>query len=566
MSKNSNNPLDPLKVVSLGLRKEFFVVLLFSCIANLLMLIPTIYLLQVFDRVMISQSETTLIVISSICFYLLVMMAFSEWSRSRLLARIASRLDAAVSTKIFDGICSYLSKGGGDIPSRIMGDFNKIRHFLTGNGAVAVLDLPWTPIYIAALFLLHPFLGYLSIAFVIFQTILAVLGHSRALYPSHQTLHSQLLETRFLQSKVSNAEVIQALGMTRSIMNRWQEQRANVLDLHRISQSLIHRLSGYSKFMRLTFQSLSLAAGAYLVIKGELTPGAMIAGNVLVTRSLAPIDLLTNSWRQFLEARESYHKLRKFLGAFTPKNGDVSNKRIITGQVVVSNLSLRISDKEVLRDINIVAAPGSITMIIGPSGSGKSTLGRAILGLYPDHQGQILIDGEPVESWSRSEIGPQLGYLPQEIELFDGTVAENISRFAKDESDMVLAAAKAAGLNELILKLPLGYDTPVGSLGSFLSGGQRQRIGIARAIYGDPKVIVLDEPNSNLDETGENALISMLYEMRQQFKTVFIISHRSRIMSVADQLIILKHGRIERMGPKDEIISSTSRSVLNIRN
>jgi len=551
--------MNPLSTVLASFRKEFYTVGLFSGVANLLMLAPTIYMLQVFDRVMLSGSELTLLVVSLVTLFFFVMMAFSEWSRSRVLVRAGVRLDDQLSTLVFNAVFqSHLAQTKQNV-SRAFSDLTELRQFLTGNGTIAFFDAPWTPIYIAVLFLLHPFLGWMAIGFVLVQLALAVLGHAKSLKPTHRAAEAQAEETRFVQTKLRGAELAEALGMTSALRAKWQAKRLEARTAQAHSQGATHRMASISKFVRYTQQSLSLAAGAYLVIQGEISPGAMIAANVLATRALAPIDLLVSSWKGFLSAKDAYERLATLLKAY-PLRDQALSKMPPQGHLTLRGVSLVLPGRErpVLADITTAFAPGTVTVVLGPSGSGKSSLARLLVGIWPHTGGELLLDARPLSTWNREELGPHIGYLPQEVELFEGSIAENIARMAEVDSNQVVVAARMAGLHELILRMPKGYDTPIGEAGRLLSGGQRQRIALARALYGDPQILVLDEPNANLDDQGERALMQALVQAKAQGKTIVLISHRTAAVQLADNLLVLKDGRVQAQGPRNTLIPAAS--------
>jgi len=351
--------------------------------------------------------------------------------------------------------------------------------------------------------------------------------------------------------------VLSSMGMLDGLFGRWQKLQNAALLKGGTAQQRQGRVAAISKFVRYTQQSLSLGAGAWLVIDGQMSPGAMIAGNVLMTRALAPIDLLVMSWPGFLSSKEAYQHLKVLLG-IQHTGRDKTLVDVPLGRLQAEDLTVRVPGraKPVLDQVNLLVLPGTVTVVLGPSGSGKSTLARALLGIVPDHTGRILLDGEPIKQWSRQSLGPHLGYLPQDIELFDGTIAENIARMGQADSAQVIAAAQAAGLHQIILQFPQGYDTRVGQAGSFLSGGQRQRIGLARALYGKPVLLVLDEPNANLDDEGEAALANAVLQHKAQGKTVVLISHRQGVLKVADRVLILQDGRVVASGPRDGVMAA----------
>jgi len=537
-------------------RREFLIVGIFSMVANVLMLAPTLYMLQVYDRVLVSRSELTLLVVSLITLFLFAVMAFAEWSRSRLLVRAGVRLDAVLSTRVFNASFEANLSQSGAPAQRAFNDLTEVRQFLTGNGIFAFFDAPWAPIYIAVLFFLHPFLGWVSIGFALVQATLAWFGHRRTIAPSEEASKAALDVNLYLQGKMRNAEVVESMGMLSGLRERWSSRHAEYMDRQGAAQGLTHRITAISKWVRYCQQSLALAAGALLVIEGELTAGGMIAANVLMTRALAPIDQMVNTWRSFIGARSAFLRLETLLRAH-PERDPALSRVPPTGQVVVRDVVASAPGRAqpILQEVSLQASPGTVTVVLGPSGSGKSTLARVLMGIWPDVSGEVLLDGQPLGGWSRAELGPHVGYLPQDIELFDGTIAENIARFAEVESDKVIAAARSAGLHDMILRFPRGYDTPMGEAGSLLSGGQRQRVGLARAIYGDPALIVLDEPNANLDDVGEAALMRAVRELRDKGRTVFLITHRPGAVAVADQLLVLRDGRVLRQGPRDAVLT-----------
>jgi ATP-binding cassette subfamily C exporter for protease/lipase len=537
-------------------RREFLVVGIFSMVANVLMLAPTLYMLQVFDRVLASRSELTLLAMSLITLFFLAVMAFSEWMRSRVLVEAGVRLDGVLSTRIFNASFDAQLAPSGARPARAFSDLIQVRQFLTGNGALAFFDTPWTPVYIAVLYVLHPMLGFLGIFFAVLQGLLAWFGHRRAVAPSEAANKAGGETVQFLQNKLRNTEVLEPMGMVNNLRPRWAERHARAQALNGQAQALTHRLTAVSKFLRYSQQSLALGAGALLVIDGQISPGAMIAANVLMTRALAPIDMLVGAWRGFIGARSAFERLEALLRAHPPRDPALS-RVAPQGAMVLRDLVASAPGRAepILKGISVAVEPGTVTVVLGPSGSGKSTLARCLVGIWPGAAGEVLLDGLPIGGWDRHELGPYLGYLPQDIELFEGSIADNIARFGEVNSERVIAAARSAGLHEMILRFPKGYDTPIGEAGSLLSGGQRQRIGLARAVYGDPVLVVLDEPNANLDDVGEAALVQTVRELKAKGRTVFLITHRPGIVAVADRLLVLRDGRVQAEGPRDGVLA-----------
>ena len=538
-------------------RYEFMVAGLFSMVANLLMLTPTIYMLQVYDRVMVSQNTGTLVVMSLITLFLFGVLTFSEWSRSKLLVRSGVRLDEVLSKRLFHA--SYEAHLNPHVtnPSGAFNDLTQLRQFLTGNGIFAFFDAPWAPIYIAVLFMLHPWLGIMAIFFGAVQSVLAWWGNNATKPTQADASKSQLEVNGYLQSKFRNAEVLEAMGMVPYLFRRWSEKNVRALGQGMNAQAVSGRVVAWSKFVRYTQQSLALGGGALLVIQGELSPGAMIAANVLMTRALAPIDLMVSTWSGFLSAKEAFIRLRALLEAHPMRHLKLKGIEP-KGDLVLSDVVASAPGRStpIIKAVSAIMPAGTVTVVLGASGSGKSTLARVILGIWPASSGSVMLDGQAVGSWDRMELGPHIGYLPQDIELFDGSIAENIARAGRVDSEKVIAAAEASGLHTMILRFPKGYDTPMGEAGSLLSGGQRQRIGLARALYGDPALVVLDEPNANLDDEGEAALVRAVNGLKAKRKTVVLISHRPGIISVADRLLILHEGTVQASGPRDGVLAA----------
>jgi len=534
----------------------------FSLIANLLMLTPSIYMLQVYDRVMKSQNELTLLMLTLFMILFFGIMAFAEWLRTRLLVRVGVRLDESFNSLVFNSSFEAWLNNAQELGQNSFADLTNIRQFLTANGIIAFFDTPWTPVYIAVIFLLNPFLGWLSVIFACVQLGIAGLSHYVSSREIETATEAGSNSFRYVQSKLRNIEPIYAMGMIGNIREHWNDLHEQSLVTVGGSLETQHRLQAFTKFVRYSMQSLTLGAGGFLVIQGKMSAGAMIAANLLMSRALQPLDLVVATWKPFVQAKAAFSRLEKLLQDYSGRPGE-EGLAAPTGNVKIEELTATVSGRQepILYSINAEIQAGSVVVIIGPSGAGKSTLARCIIGIWPQREGNVLLDGTPIERWKREELGPHIGYLPQDIELFDGTIAENIARFNELDSEKVIEAARKSGIHEMILRFPNGYDTPIGEAGSMLSGGQRQRLGLARAIYGNPAIVVLDEPNANLDSTGEKSLMEVVQGLKMAGKTVILITHRPGIVALADQLLLMQQGRILKSGPKDQVIPTLRPTV-----
>lgn len=536
-------------------RREFMLVAVLSMVTNVLMLAPTLYMLQVFDRVMLSRSELTLLAVSLVTLFLFLVMAVAEWMRSRVLVLSGQRLDAVLSSRVFHASFESNLQQPGAASTRAFGDLVQLRQFLTGQGVFAFFDTPWAPVYVAVLFLLHPVLGWAAIGFALVQAALVWFGHRKAVAPAEQAREAGRESAEYLQSKLRNVEALVPMGMVGNIREHWLKRYGKTLDAQRQAHDVSERLAVVSKFIRYTQQSLALGLGALLVIDGQLSPGAMIAANVLMTRALAPIDSLANVWRGFMGAKGAFERLEALLQS-NPGRDPALARVAPQGHLALRDVVAVALERQqpILKNVSLEVAPATVTVVLGPSGSGKSTLARCMVGTWPHMNGEVLLDDRPLAGWSRDELGPHIGYLPQDIELFDGSIAENIARMGEVDSEQVIAAAEAAGLHQMILSFPQGYDSPIGEGGGLLSGGQRQRIGLARAIYGKPRLVVLDEPNANLDDAGEAALVKVVSALKAQGSAVVLISHRPGVLAVADRLVVLRDGVVQADGQRDVVL------------
>ncbi len=529
----------------------------FSMVINLLQLVPTIYMLQLYDRVVPTGNQSTLLMLTLIMLVLFLTMGSLEWVRSQILVRVSSRLETLLNERLFQAAYKQsLYTGGQGASSQPLDDLTSLRQFMTGNGLFAFFDVPWMPVYIAVMFIFHPWYGWMAVGTSIILIIIAVIQEKSTSKLLGEANALDVIGRGLVNKNLRNAEIIESMGMLQNIQGRWLEGTRQVLFLQAKASSRAGLISGLSKIIRLSSQSLVLGLGAYLVIEHEITPGLMIGGSILLGRALAPIDLMIGTWKGFIVARSQYKRLNEMLLRIPVESEKMSlpapegSFQVEAAVVVPPGAKI-----PVIKGITMAIAKGDVVGIIGPSGAGKSTFVRALLGIWPAANGKIRLDGADVFAWNRHELGPFIGYLPQDIELFEGTISENIARFGDVDPEKVVNAAKMADVHELILRLPEGYDTRIGASGGNLSGGQRQRIGLARALYGDPVIVVLDEPNSNLDEQGEIALGNAIQRLKQKRVTVIIITHRNNVLANVDKLLILNDGLLSVYGPKDQVIA-----------
>ncbi|MEQ1560559.1 MAG: type I secretion system permease/ATPase [Methyloglobulus sp.] len=545
-------------------RSAFYSAAGFSLAVNVLQLVPTIYMLQLYDRVVPTGNLYTLLMLTVIVMVLFATLGLLEWVRSQILVRVSSRLETLLNDRLFQvAFKQALYSGGQRTVAQPLDDLTALRQFLTGQGLFAFFDAPWLPVYITVMFIFHVWYGWAAIATAIVLIALAVLNEKLTAKPLAEANALAIQGRNRVAKNLRNAEVIEAMGMLGTVRQRWLKGSEKVLVLQAAASERAGLMSALSKLIRLSSQSLILGLGAYLTIQDEITAGMMLAGSVLLGRALAPIDLLINSWKGFINARGQYNRLNQLL-AQIPADTDRMSLPAPEGRFSVENAVVVPPGVKVpvLKGINLTIEKGDSLGVLGPSGAGKSTFARALLGIWPCANGKIRLDGADVFAWNRHELGPHIGYLPQDIELFEGTVSENIARFGELDPEQVVNAAKMADVHELILRLPNGYDTPIGSEGGNLSQGQRQRIGLARALYGNPVVVVLDEPNANLDEQGELALSHALQRLKQKQVTVIVITHRSNVLANVNKLLILNDGLVTVYGPKDQVIAQLQQKAI----
>lgn len=557
---------DPLTLVLSQLKSYFLYALVFSASVNILMLTPIIYMLQVYDRVVSSGSMSTLTMLTLLMVLLLVASGGFEWVRSRLLIAANFRMEGSLRDNVSQAASQHtLLTGKPAEAGQAMTDLLHLRQFITGNGIFAFMDAPWTPIYIGIMFMFHPLFGIGALIAALVMIVLAIATQKATSGKLLTANQLTAVANASYQNSLRNSEVIQGMGMGANINRANGALYDRASNEQAIASTTAGRLASISRSFRVIAQSLLLGIGAYLAVNQQISPGMMIAGSLLLGRALAPIDLMVGSWAGFTEAKDQFLRLRRLLQAY-PSPKERMSLPAPTGQLSVENILVIPPGSQIpsVKGAAFQVEAGEALGIIGPSAAGKTSLARAILGVWPLRAGTIRLDGADIGQWDRDDLGPYVGYLPQDIELFDGTIATNICRFSNQDSNKIIEAAKSAGIHEMILRLPDGYDTVISSNAGALSAGQRQKLGLARAIYNDPKLIILDEPNSNLDDQGERSLLTTLRKIKESGRTIIIITHRTSILALVDKLILMKDGVITNIGSKNEVLQAISASSSNI--
>jgi len=538
------------------LRRPLLVVAGFSFFVNLLLLAPALFMLQVFDRVLTSQSRETLLVLLLGIVLALVLMLMLDYLRSRLQGVVGNLIAEHLSPAVAKEMLAKTARRADSVPSEGLRDVAALRNLFSAQGLLALFDTPWAVVYIAVIWLAHPMLGAAAAAASALMLVLAVLN-DRITRCDIEALQKEAAKaTRYLESSIHNAEVVQSLGMADALLERWRALNAKVSALQGPTARWSVAMAAFTRMTRQLVQILMQALGAYLVISGEGTPGILVATTVLLGRALSPVEQVVGSWRVLAEARLGFTRLAGLLDA-AERRPERMKLPAPTGRLQAQGLVFRPpqSERMVLAGVTLNLEPGESLAIIGASGAGKSTLARLLTGLWAPNNGTVRLDGVDLAQWPREELGPWLGYLPQDVELFAGTVAENIARLGAVDSEKVVQAAQRAGVHTLILSLPQGYDTQIDGMGVMLSPGQRQRIALARALYGEPKLLVLDEPNSNLDGAGELALADALKALNGQV-TVIVITHRSTLVQHMDKMLVLDAGRVQHFGTVAEVMQA----------
>ncbi len=545
-------------------RAVFGATILFSFFSNILMFVGPLYMLQVYDRVLASRNELTLVMISAIAVALLVTYGLLEFIRSKLLVRAGLQFDDMLATPAFNRVIRHQLANPNAGAHATLQDVDRVREFMTGQGILAFFDAPWVPLFLALCFAFHPWLGMVATVGAVIIFLLALANEFATRNLLQEAGSANQGATHFVTTTMQNAEVIRALGMEKQLTKRWSDQHDNVLEKQAKASGRAGGIMASTKFVRMSLQIAILGTGAYLAILQEISPGIMIAASIVMGRALAPVEQAVGQWKQFVGARAAHKRLTQIFGSLdneevrmqmpTPK-GHLNVQGLIA-TAPGAKPGAGNSRPALLKGVSFSIAQGEVLAVIGPSGSGKSTLVRHLVGAAQPQAGSVRLDGTELQHWDPEQLGRHMGYMPQDVKLFRGSVSENISRFVKEVEDTeIIAAAQLAGAHEMIQTLGEGYDTDVGDGGQSLSGGQRQRVGLARAMFRNPNLIVLDEPNSNLDAHGEQALAACIQEMKKRGKTVVLVTHKANLLALSDKTLMLVGGSVEKFGPTREMFA-----------
>jgi len=540
----------------LGFKKTFYTVGAFSAITNLLMLVPSLYMLQVYDRVLQSRNEFTLVMLTVLMLGAYMLMSALELMRSFVLIRVGARFDMHLNKRVYTAAFEQNLKRAGGTAGQSLSDLTNLRQFLTGNALFAFFDAPWFPVYLIVIFLFNWQLGLFALCGTAILVILAIVNEKTTRKPLAEANAMAIASSNQATNNLRNAEVIESMGMLPNLMGRWFKSHGLFLHLQAEASEKAGKIAAVTKFVQVSLQSLVLGFGALLVLENKMTPGMMIAASILVGRAMAPVQQLIGVWKSWSSTRSAYERLTALLQGNPQREAGMELPKP-TGQLSVEGVSAAPPGVTVpvIRSLSFAINAGDVLGIVGPSGCGKSTLARLLVGVWPAGMGKVRLDGADIYHWNKAELGPHLGYLPQDIELFSGTIAENIARFGEVDAEKVVEAAKRAGVHDMILHFPDGYDTKLGDGGAGLSGGQKQRLGLARAMYGDPALLVLDEPNSNLDDAGEAALVRAVNDLRQRGKTIVLITHRTSAIGATTKLLVLQEGGQAMFGPTRDVLN-----------
>lgn len=536
-------------------KKELWSIGFFSVIINLLMLAPSVYMLQVYDRVLSSGNKMTLFMLTVMVIWLFFSIGVVEWIRNILLIRMGAYLDTRINKRIFFSTFEGFLRQNTTHSAQALNDLTLLRQFASGNALFAFFDAPWFPVYLLIIFLLHPWLGIMALAGAIILILLAWLNQRLTHEAMNQAGSISSAATLQANACLRRADAIAAMGMQQAMYRKWLIQHEAFLQQQNLVSEKSASVAAMTRFIRLALQSGVLGLGALLVLNGEITPGMMIAGSILSGRVLAPVDQLIAVWKGWAQAQQAWQRLSALLKLFPPARQTMPLP-LPCGHLRVDNLSAKLPGlaKYPLRDVSFELHPGDVMMVTGPSGCGKSTLGRLLVGALEPFTGSVRLDGADIHQYDPLTLGPCLGYLPQDIQLFEGSVAENIARFSDPDEEKIVAAARTAGIHRMILQLPAGYDTLMGPSGVVLSGGQKQRLALTRAIYHSPRLIVLDEPDASLDDEGKQALIAAIGMQKAAGSTQIVITHSNLLLPYSNKILILNNGQVSHSGNTEQLM------------
>lgn len=552
-----------LKQALQALYRPFRQVLFFSLFTNILALASTAYMLEVYDRVLNSRSHSTLLMLTLLVLFAFALMETLEWVRADMLHRCGLRLDAGLNARVFNAVF-HVKLAGVPGNSPALNDLRILRDFLSSTTILSVLDTPIALLILLLIYWISPVLGMVSLAVAFIQMGVAYLTESGTHQPLLQANRIAGQTQQFVDNSLRNAEAIDAMGMLRTFRLQWKKQQRKLIALQALASDRAALSSALAKFLQITLGSALLGIGVWLTFNGEfLSGGLMIVASILGGRAIAPIVQVILQWKQVVAARDAYSRLENLLAKVPAKAAGMplpAPKGMLTVESIVA--AAPGTQTPIIRGMNLAIPAGTAVAVIGPSASGKSSLARLMVGVWPTSSGTVRLDGADIHAWNKAELGPHIGYVPQDVELFDGSLADNIARFGEVDRAKVEAAAKVVGLHELIMALPNGYDAEIGDAGCFLSGGERQRVALARAIYGIPRFIVLDEPNSSLDEAGEQALVRTLLWLKSQGTTIVIVTHRPHILQAVDRILLVVDGSTKAYGPRDDVMAGLQKHAL----
>lgn len=536
-------------------RYVFFLAAIISLFLNLLLLAPTFYMMQIFDRIFSSRSLDTLGWLSLIVVVMLLFYFVLEWLRGRLMTSAALLSDQLLGERVLRLVMEDATQPGFGRHTYLMRDVSAIRRFISGNGLTAMLDAPWLPVMLLLIFLFHPVLGILATISSSALIVLAVFNNKISQKPVENLQNVNRKASSYIDASLRNAEVVHAMGMFPALARRWEAINHQSLKFQHDTGRIVAVVTGLSRFSRQIVQVLMVGTGAYLVVGQNATPGIMLATTLILGKALSPVEHLIGGWKDILEAKAAYQRLDKAMAEYANKLPQTLLPAL-RGSIEFSKVSfsLKTGDPALIKNVSFALAPGDFLGIIGTSGSGKSSLLRLLTGTWHAQQGAIRFDDAEISQWDTEQLGQQIGFLPQDIELFPGTISENIARMGDIDSEAVVNAAQRAGVHEMIVHLANGYDTEIGPGGAALSGGQRQRIGLARALYGNPRIVILDEPNSNLDAEGEGILQRILEQLKTEHVTLVVVSHRRALLNAADKLLVMRDGQLVLFGMANDVI------------